>query len=163
MRFEPYADYLQFRIQDAEAEEGFPDWDAWTGSNSAEPRIAPGTHAIAVATARYDYVPVTLRLLPEPPPDAARDAFHVVEADIELPSGKLAITGCTEMPGEVTPVEVSPGRYRTRISCLPAGHRPSRSNDSEPGDYLEYQVAMWPVQQAVDIIVLKQGDKVWAG
>lgn len=93
-RFEPYADHFQFHLQDAEAGPGV-DEDTWVKASQAW-RIGPERHAIAVGTARYDFLPVVLELLNGPPEGSSfEDADHVVEVDVELPSGKLVITGGT--------------------------------------------------------------------
>jgi hypothetical protein len=58
------------------------DGDTWVKSPE-EWRIGVERHAIAVATARYDYVPVRFELLDHAPGDAVLDDVdHVVEADI---------------------------------------------------------------------------------
>jgi hypothetical protein len=80
LRFGPYADHLQFVVSDAETDWGQLDGD--TGVKSLEEwRIAVERHAIAVATARYDYVPVRFVLLARAPADAVPDDVgHAVEA-----------------------------------------------------------------------------------
>jgi hypothetical protein len=59
LRFEPYADHLQFVVSDAEADWGQFDGDTWVKALT-EWRIGVERHAVAVAAARYDYVPVIL-------------------------------------------------------------------------------------------------------
>ena len=116
-----------------------------------------------MGTARYDYVPVVLELLDGPPPGSFDEAMHVVEADIDLPSGKLAIIGCTQLLDEVEPLHIDPGSYRLRVKYMPDGYRPSRSYDFEPGDFLEYRIEMWRAEAASGVKVLKQGSTPWAG
>jgi hypothetical protein len=116
-----------------------------------------------VGTARYDYVPVVLELLNSPPQDSSfEDADHVVEADLDLPSGKLAIHGGTQLPSEVEPLHLEPGRYRLRVSYVQTDYQPSGSNDDLPGDYLEYQITMWPIEVPSEVRVLRQGHDPWA-
>lgn len=158
--FEPYADHLQFVLEDAEAESGIG--DTWAEAPEAW-RISPERHVVAVGTARYDYVPVVLKLLNSPPPDSSfEDADHVVEADLDLPSGKLAIHGGTQLPGEVEPLYLEPGRYRLRVSYVQTDYQPSGSNEDLPGDHLEYQITMWPIEVPSEVRVLKQGHDPWA-
>ena len=162
LRLEPYADHLQFVVSDAEADEGQLDGDTWVKSLK-EWRIGVERHAIAVATARYDYVPVTVELLDRAPADAVPDNVgHAVEADIEVPSARLTIAGPTQQPTEANLIQLGAGRYRLRISYAPTDYRPARSTDTEPGDYLEYRIMMWPVQMPSDVRVLKQGPSPWA-
>ena len=158
--FEPYADHLQFVLEDAEAESGIG--DTWAEASEAW-RISPERHVVAVGTARYDYVPVVLELLNNPPQDSSfEDADHVVEADLDLPSGKLAIHGGTQLPSEVEPLHLEPGRYRLRVSYVQTDYQPSGSNDDLPGDYLEYQITMWPIEVPSEVRVLRQGHHPWA-
>jgi hypothetical protein len=162
LRFEPYADHLQFVVSDAEADSGQLDGDTWVKSLK-EWRIGAERHAIAVATARYDYVPVIFELQDRAPADAVPDDVgHAVEADIELPSGKLTIMGPTQPLEEADLLQLDPGRYRLRIGYAPTDYRPAGSTDAEPGDYLEYRIMMWPVQVPSDVQVLKQGPSPWA-
>ncbi len=161
-RFEPYADHLAFVMSDAEATEGVFDGDSWDKANDAW-RIAVERHCIVVGTARYDYVPVTLTLRKTPPASESLAAFnHVVEADIAFPSGKMAVTGATELPSEVEPVPVPAGRYRVQVGYTQTGHRPARCDPDGPGDHLEYRIRMWPSDVERGVHVLKQGPSPWA-
>ncbi|MEV0716697.1 hypothetical protein [Asanoa sp. NPDC050611] len=136
-RLEPYADHLTFVISDAEATEG---------------------HCIAVGTARYDFVPVTLTVQTTRAAAAPLYAFdHVVEADITLPSGKLATTGATQLPDEVEPLHLPAGLYGARICYAQTDQRPAKSNLEDFGDYLEYLVTMWPTDEDHGVEVLEQG------
>jgi len=162
LRFEPYADHFQFVLSDPEADTGQLDGDTWVKSLE-EWRIGVERHAITVATARYDDVPVLFELLARAPTDAVFDDLdHAVEADIELPSVKLTITGPTQPPKEADLLQLDPGRYRLRISYAHTDYRPTGSTEGEPGDYLEYRIMMWPVQVPSDVQVLKQGHSPWA-
>ena len=116
-----------------------------------------------VGTARYDYVPVTLALRDTPPAAQHLDAFdHVVEADITLPSGKMAVTGATQLPDEVEAVPVPPGRYRVRVVYVQTDHRPAKFNPEDAGDQLEYPLTMWPTDADCGVCVLRQGPSPWA-
>jgi hypothetical protein len=161
LRFEPNANYLMFQVCDPGAEEGLPDPDTWNNS-ADEWRIGPERCGIAVGTARCDYVPVLLELRAQPPAGSFDDVDHVVEADIELPTGKLAISGWLQQPSEVEPVLFKPGRYRLRVSYAQTQYRPPASNEAEFGDHLEYRIEMWPVQVPTEVRVLKQGRARWA-
>ena len=131
LRFEPYADHLQFVLSDPEADAGHLDGDTWVKSLK-EWWIGVERHAIAVATARYDYVPVLFELLARAPADAVfDDLYHAVEADIEVPSGKLTITGPTQQPTDADLLQLDPARYRLRTSYAPTGYRPTRSTEAE--------------------------------
>jgi hypothetical protein len=161
-QFEPYADHLAFVISDAEAAEGLFDGDTWDKADEAW-RIAVERHCVVVGTARYDYVPVTLSIWSSAPVLDPLDGYdHVVEADVAVPSGKLTVTGATELPPEVEPVPVATGKYRVRVGYLQTERRPSKFSESDPGDHLEYRVTMWPVAEDRGVQVLKQGPEPWA-
>lgn len=107
--------------------------------------------------------PVTVELLDRAPADAVPDDVdHAVEADIEVLSARLTIAGPAQQPTEANLIQLGAGRYRLRISYAPTDYRPARSTDTEPGDYLEYRIMMWPVQMPSDVRVLKQGPSPWA-
>ena len=162
LRFEPYADHLQFVLSDPEADAGQLDGDTWVKSLE-EWRIGVEPHAVSVATARYDYVPVLFELLAQAPADGVLDDVdHAVEADIEVASGSLAISGPVQLLGEANLLQLDPGRYRLRISYAQTDYRPGQSTEAEPGDYLEYRIMMWPVQVPSSVTVLKQGQTPWA-
>lgn len=161
-RFEPYADHLTFVISDAEATEGVFDGDTWVKADEAW-RIAVERHCVAIGTSRYDHVPATLAIWGDTPTLDPLDAYdHVVEADVAIPSGKLAVTGATQLPREVEPVPVPAGRYRVRVGYLRTARRPSKFSRSEPGDHLEYRVTMWRTVEDRGVQVLKQGPSPWA-
>lgn len=161
-RFEPYADHLAFVVSDAEATEDVFDGDTWVKADDAW-RIAVERHCIVVGTARHDYVPVTLQIRDTPPPVEDLAAFdHVVEADLEILSGKMAVTGATELPAEVEPTPVSPGRYRVRVAYSPTDYRPAKYHPEDAGDHLEYQLTMSPTDPDRSVRVLKQGPSPWA-
>jgi len=161
-QFEPYADHLTFVVSDAEATEDVFDGDTWDRADKAW-RIAVESHCVVVGTARYDYVPVILTVCSGVPALDPLDGYdHVVEADVVVPSGKLTVTGATELPSEVEPVPVAPGKYRVRVGYLQTEQRPSKFSEDDPGDHLEYRVTMWPVAEDRGVQVLKQGPEPWA-
>ena len=115
VRLEPYADYFQFHVQDARAKVGLIDGDGWVNTVD-DWRVVVADHAVAIGTARCDYVPVVLDVRERSPAADSFEAFdHVVEVDIDVPSGELAVLGCTQLPSEVEPIRTAPGRYRMRI------------------------------------------------
>jgi hypothetical protein len=161
-QFEPYADHLAFVVSDAEATEDVFDGNTWDKADKAW-RIAVERHCVVVGTARYDYVPVTLTVWSSVPVLDPLDGYdHVVEADVVVLSGKLTVTGATELPPEAEPVTVAPGKYRVRVGYLQTEQRPSKFSEDDPGDYLEYRVTMWPVTDDHGVQVLKQGPEPWA-
>ncbi|MEU6073933.1 hypothetical protein [Micromonospora sp. NPDC047074] len=161
-RFEPYADHLAVVLSDAEATERVFDGDTWDKADEAW-RIAVERHCVVIGTARYDYVPVRLDIWSGLPVFEPLDAYdHVVESDVEFPSGKLAVTGATQLPEEVEPIPVPAGRYRVRVGYLPTGQRPSKFSETDPGNHLEYRVTIRPTVGERGVRILKQGPSPWA-
>ncbi|MEU4689700.1 hypothetical protein [Actinoplanes sp. NPDC023714] len=72
-----------------------------------------------VIFARSDLVATALRVHAGAPAVRA-GAVHVVEAELSVPTGVLHVFGCRETPGPEHRAEVPAGRYRLRVSHLPA-------------------------------------------
>jgi hypothetical protein len=167
-----FADYYQFFLQDLEAH------GIWMGSHATDPDLPPAgwteeavyghrigvePYSLAIGTARRDIVEVSLRVCRSAPAADLGDAEHVVEADLGLPGGDLAICGVADGPGDENHVRVAAGSYRVRVSYRPSGLMPEGSNQSELGAHFLYQVDLWLTAHAAPLIVLKQGPRLWAG
>ncbi|MGI8328315.1 hypothetical protein ACRYCC_00005 [Actinomadura scrupuli] len=166
------ADHGQFYLQDLQAH------GLWMQSHGADPDLAPAgwtheasqiyrigvePHSIAVGTARSDVVKTTLHLHLTAPVTDPQDAEHVVEADLDLPNGDLAIYGPADDPGQEQHLQVTPGRYRTRVSYLPSEPPAAPTTGSELGDHFLYRIDLWPTDQPTATTVVKQGETPWAG
>lgn len=168
-RFFLRAGHFQFYLQDVETygqaiENGDDDGDPWTEEASQSLRIGVESASIAVGTARQDWLLMTLHVHDSPPPDGPLDeADHVVEADLDLRTGRLSVFGCDQEPGTAEVITLPPGTYRARISYLPTGFVHPDTDDAEQGDHFEYRVEMWTTAEETDIHVLKQGPAHWAG
>ena len=101
------------------------------------------------------------QLIPAPPQLTA-NAEHVVEADLDVPTGHVSIVGCTRAPNPEHALTVPPGRYRARVSYVPSS-APAGSNPDIPGDYLTYQMDIWPTTEPSAPTVVTQGPSPWAG
>ena len=164
-----FADYYQFFLQDLEAHR------VWMGSHGADPDLAPAgwtkeavyvhwigvePYSLAIGTARRDTVEVCLRVHPCAPAADLDGAAHVVEADLGVPSGDLAVCGVADDPGQEQHVRVEGGSYRVRVSYRPSGTPPERWNQSEPGSHFLHQIDLWPTVRAAALTVLKQGPRL---
>jgi len=108
-----FADCFQFYIQDEAATGDLS--QAW--NEEATDRllaIAPGT--VGIGTARNTDVPVTVDILEHEPEDDFSQWDHVVEAGLDVASGRIVIAGCTDYFPDAMRIEVPPGTYRVRIS-----------------------------------------------
>ena len=88
----------------------------WTEEAGYGHRIGVEPYSLAIGTARRDIVEVSLRIYPSAPAADLDGAEHVVEADLGLPGGDLAICGAADDLGEEQHVRVAAGGYRVRVS-----------------------------------------------
>jgi hypothetical protein len=117
---------------------------------------------LQIATARWDVVPVQLRVLSEAPTPRL-SADHVVDVDLQLPSGKLVLYTVAEALAEATDIRVTPGRYRVRVTYQPRDEPAPGADADTPGDHFDYLIDLWPVTEAAEPQTLVQGPEVWAG
>lgn len=149
-RYSVLADHGQFYVCD------LPAHDLWMTAHATDPTLAPAgwtheavhvhrigiePHSISVGTARTDVVEMTLQVRKAGPQTQIKDAEHVVEADLELPSGDITIYGPADDPADEQHVSIPPGRYRARVSYIPSGPPPGADED-EFGDHFIYAVEL---------------------
>jgi len=131
-----FADYHQFYLQDQNASGDLS--DAWTDQAVADlVALAPGT--IGVGTVRNMFVPVRVQVSPNPPPIDLEPWDHVVECDIDVPTGQLVIAGCTDYLPDAARIKVEPGHYRARINY---GGLDTLSEDGLEGAD-RYELVLW--------------------
>ena len=166
-----FADYGQFYVQDVDAHDRAmragaamdPDLPAggWTDDAVQVHRIGLEPHSISVGTARTDLVESVLAIHTDPP-NLNANAGHIVEADLDIPTGVTSIVGCTQPPQPEHGLAVGPGQYRARISYIPSAP-PAGSDPDLPGDHFTYQIDMWPATEPTALTVVRQGPSPWAG
>lgn len=112
--FKVYAGYHQFYLEDKNFPGISPGKNIWKKKNFSR-MIACEHGMIGIGTGSYDFVPVSIKILPEP---LVRNNFdywdYVAEAPLDLSSGWLLVYGCTE-PDPSAQIEVEPGIYRVSI------------------------------------------------
>ncbi|MBB4966441.1 hypothetical protein [Saccharothrix violaceirubra] len=151
-RFEVFADFSQFMIADLRPHHAWLDTDegdddepaGWTEEAVLVHRLGVQPHQLAIATDRPEVaetVEVVLHVGRTPPGDLLPEAGHVVEADLSLPTGVLSVFGPSDDEHAMRLVPLAPGRYRARVSHLPAR---------------VYRVDLWPATEAVGVVVLVQ-------
>jgi hypothetical protein len=137
-RFTLFADYSQFYLQDEEADGDLS--DRWTEQAVKDLlALAPGT--IGVGTARNMDVPVIVAVHPARP--AFEDAAcwdQICEADLNVPSGRIVVAGCTDYFPDAARIVVTPGNYRARIQY---GGLDTLSEDGLEGND-HYRIDLWP-------------------
>jgi hypothetical protein len=131
-----FADYFQFYLQDEEADGDLS--DAWTEQAVNDLlAVAPGT--IGVGTVRNMDVRVEVEIGVSEPLADIDEWDHVAECNIEVPSGRIVIAGCTDYLREASRIEVQPGSYRARVHY---GNLKSLSEDGLDGDD-HYRIVLW--------------------
>ena len=135
--FSLFADYFQFYLQDEDAIGDLS--ESWTEEAIARLlAVAPGT--IGVGTVRNIHVPVTVEIHDREPDDDSSQWDQVVEAELNVPSGRIVIAGCTDCFPDAKRIEIFPGSYRARVSYGSLGT--ALSGDAVSGeDY--YRVQLW--------------------
>ncbi|MFF0008717.1 hypothetical protein ACFYQT_35505 [Streptomyces tibetensis] len=108
-----FADYFQIHVTDADSDGDLS--DAWTDRAFAD-HLAVARDALGIGTAVNVHVSVTVVVLPQEPSDDCAEFDHVVEAGLEVPSGRLMVLGCTDYAPDAATFEVPPGWNRVRVS-----------------------------------------------
>ena len=131
-----FADYKQFYLQDEQASGDLS--DAWT-DDAVDRLLAVAPGVIGIGTARNADVPVDVVVLDGPPSDDFAGWDRVNECTLEVPSGRIAIAGCTDYFPDATRLSVPAGTYRARIFY---GGLDTLSEDELDGKD-RYRIALW--------------------
>lgn len=142
------ADYFQFYLQDEQSSGDLS--DHWT-HEALQRLLAVGPGVIGVGTVRNMEVPVVVEVIEAEPEVDAEAWDHVVECELDVPSGRVVIVGCTDYFPGAARFDVKPGSYRARISY---GSLNELSDDGLDGDD-RYRVQLWLAESIVPR-VLKQ-------
>lgn len=158
----PYASHMSIFLSDRECQTDV-DYSGWHDPDVNLRRALVTPFELQIATARYDVVPVHLRVL-SGPPRLEPDAAHIVEADLQIPSGKLVLHTVDDDWDTVPDIPVLPGRYRVRITYLKKIGPPLDGADPDaPGDHLDYRIDLWLSPEPTDPETVIQGPEPWAG
>ncbi|KIU45908.1 MULTISPECIES: hypothetical protein [Bradyrhizobium] len=143
-----FADYSQFYIQDeSTADELSAEWTPET----TDRMLAAGSGVVRIGTVRNMHVPVSVQILEREPNDDSAGWDHIVEASLDVPSGRIAIAGCTDYFPDAARIDVAPGTYRVRVSY---GGLDTLSEDGLEGDD-RYRLQLWPAPP-IAVRVVKQ-------
>lgn len=143
-----FADYSQFYIQDeSTADELSAEWTPET----TDRMLAAGSGIVRIGTARNMDVPVLVQILEREPDDDSAGWDHIVEASLDVASGRIAIAGCTDYFPDAARIDVAPATYRLRVSY---GALDTLSEDGLEGDD-HYRLQLWPAP-SIAVRVLKQ-------
>jgi hypothetical protein len=133
----------------------------WTKEAIYVHRIGVEPHSISVGTARDDMVE-SLITVHSSAPAMHPMADHIVEADLDVPTGHLTMSSPGVDPADGPSLTVPAGLLRVRVSYVPSEPPPSEPNGGL-GDHLLYQIDLWPSDQPRQLVILKQGPELWAG
>ncbi len=132
-----FAEDYHFCLHDEKAE---IEWSETWEQDNFDNMLSVGHLVVGVGTARDKDVPVSVEVVEkEPDDDDLSDWDHVTECNLELPSGKMLISGPTESLDLAARITVEPGMYRMRIYY---GALEEVDDDGFEGDDF-YRVVLW--------------------
>ena len=155
LNFSIFADYNQFYVWDPKASEQLAPVD-WT-DDDVRVRAKVADHVFVVAPIRNMTVPFTLEVHETEPRFHVAEWDHIVEASIEVPSGRIEVHECTG--GSHGEVSVAPGTYGVRALYKGLG---TISGDGLEGDDF-YLVTIWPDHTKVLRVVKEYNDDAQLG
>lgn len=149
--FEIYADYHQFYLE-AENFPLFESEEIWDIEGKATERmLGVGKNRIAVGTARYETVPVSLEFHDSAPMLELEKYSRINECSLVVNSEKLVLAGCTEYLPDAVRIEVEPATYRVRLLY---GNLETVIDDWEGEDF--YVLQLWKDNEFRDVQIIKQ-------
>jgi hypothetical protein len=145
--FEIYADYNQFYL---ECESSLHQTEGLWTEKSVEQMIAVGEKLVAIGTARYRTVPVTIEFHDISPSLELEKYSRVNECSLEVTSNKLILSGCTEYLPDAVRIDTEPAKYRVRILY---GNAEDVSDEDEGEDF--YILQLWKDVKLQEVKTLK--------
>lgn len=153
---ELFADYFQIHILDEDSDADFS--DVWTAQTVLD-GLGVAEGGLAIGTDVNFTVAVAVHLLAYQPDDDSGDFDHVVEASLNLASGRLVVLGCTDDVDAAARFDMPTGWIRIRASRrgLAAAALPDLNGEGEAEDTEEIQLEAWPAPYSEPRII-----KRWA-
>jgi hypothetical protein len=147
--FEIYADYHQFYLE-CESSPHRSD-EVWDSANIASDRmLGVSEKLIAIGTARYETVPVSIEFHDCEPVLELDKYSRVNETGLEVTSNKLVLSGCTEYLPDAARISVEPATYAVRVLY---GNLETVKNDFEGEDF--YILQLWKADSFQEVKTLK--------
>ncbi|MEV4493295.1 hypothetical protein AB0K04_24665 [Micromonospora coxensis] len=149
---EIFADYHQIHLSDEGSTGDLS--EAWT-EQAAVDRLAVVDDAIAIGTSVNVTVAVRVEVLDAPPADDLVNYEHVVEASMQVRSGRIVIMGCTDYEPDATRIRVPSGPVRVRAasSNLGEAERSGISSDESPQTMERLRVQVWPAPAGQAVVL----------
>jgi hypothetical protein len=110
-----FTEYYQFYILDSTSPAKTDADDFWN-TEANKRRLAIGAGILGITVAKYAEIQVEIRVLTEKPTEY-RDADHIVEAGLQLPSGILKVQNCSNFETQLE-IPLDKGMYRIRVSSF---------------------------------------------
>ncbi|MFB6958425.1 hypothetical protein ACFCYB_15670 [Streptomyces sp. NPDC056309] len=153
---ELFADYFQIHVQDDESEGDLS--DVWT-EQAVLDALGVTEDALAIGTAVNVTVAVSVHVLAERPGDDSGEFDHVVEAGLNLASGRLVVLGCTDYLPDAARFDMPAGWTRIRASRrnLAAAVHADIDSDEAPETTEQLRLQAWPAPYSEPHII-----KRWA-
>ncbi|MFK4109420.1 hypothetical protein [Streptomyces sp. NPDC002176] len=154
MRILLFADYFQIHILDESSEGELA--EGWTDGTLVD-RLVAFRDILGIRTEVDVDVQVDVNSV-NGPPWLEMDAYdHIVEASVEIPSGRMVVMGCSDYLPDAARVEVEPGWMRIRVqkSNLVNAVAAGLESDESPETIERIRVDMWP-EHPSGVRVLKQ-------
>ncbi|MET9952410.1 hypothetical protein ABZ135_12800 [Streptomyces sp. NPDC006339] len=138
---ELFADYFQIHVLDGESEGDLS--DVWTEQTVSD-GLGVTEDALAIGTAVNVTVAVSVDVLAEQPVDDSDDFDHVVEASLNLTSGRLVVLGCTDYFPDAAQFEMPVGWTRIRASRRNLAAAVRSESDRTPEAIEQVRLQAWP-------------------
>lgn len=145
--FEIYADYHQFYLEDETSPHDTG--SIWT-KETHERMLAVSEKLVAIGTARYESVPVSVEFHNAEPILELEKYSRINECSLEVVSNKLILAGCTEYLPDAARIEIEPSIYRVRILY---SNLETVKDDWEGDDF--YVLQLWKDSEMRQILSLK--------
>jgi len=113
-QFRLFADYFQLYLMDDTSEDDTS--EIWT-DEALERRLGIGGGALALGTLRNVDVNLIVEVLPKAPSVDEDEWDHIVTGYISVPSGRLAVFGCTDYLPDAYRIPIEPGDYDAMYRC----------------------------------------------
>jgi hypothetical protein len=142
-----FADYFQIHVSDADSDGDLS--EAWTDQAVAD-HLAVAQDALGIGTVVNVNVSVTVVVLPQEPSDDSSEFDHVVEASLDVSSGRLMVQGCTDHTPDAATFEVASGWNRVRVSrsnLAPAAQADVDSDES-PETTEKIRIQVWAAPES---------------
>ena len=147
--FQIYADYYQFYLEDENSPHETD--KVWDSEGTAYNRmLGVGEGLIAVGTARYETVSVSVELHDSEPVLELEKYSRVNECSLQVKSGKLLISGCLEYLPDAARIAIEPSNYWVRVLY---GNLETVKDDWEGEDF--YVLQLWKEAEVREISTLK--------